>query len=271
MTSPLVVLGCGFAGHELARLARAVRRAVWATARTSTRVPDGVELRVAPSLTAEALAEVPIAGADVAVCFPPDGETDARVADALGAARRVVYLSSTGVYGARTGRIDEETPLDLSSPAARARADAEARWRTRGAVVLRAAGIYGPGRGLHLRVHDGRHRLVDDGRQVVSRIHVTDLARLALGALHRAAPASTFVVADDTPVPQGDVVRWLCAQMGLALPPAGARDDVPATLRHDRSVDGAHIQRTLSLSLRYPTWREGFAHCLAHDLAVRGA
>lgn len=267
MTRPLVVLGCGFVGAELARLARAVKRPVWATARTPTAVPEGVTLQVRAALTADAIAEMPVDGADVVVAFPPDGSTDARIADALTRARAVAYISSTGVYGARTGIIDEATPLDLSSPSAKARGDAESLWRARGAVVLRAAGIYGPGRGLHLRLREGRHRIVEEGQRVVSRVHVTDLARLLLGALDRAPAASTFVVADDAPVPQGEVVRWLCERMGLAVPPSATVDEMPESLRHDRRVVGAHIQHTLSLALRYPTWREGFAHCLAHDLA----
>ena len=189
-----------------------------------------------------------------------------RTGGASPGARAVAYISSTGVYGARTGVIDESTPLDLTAPSARARGEAESLWRARGAVVLRAAGIYGPGRGLHLRLRDGRHRIVEDGHRVVSRVHVTDLARLLLGALDRAPAASTFVVADDAPVPQGEVVRWLCARMGLPVPPAASLDEMPESLRHDRRVVATHIQRTLSLALRYPSWREGFAHCLAHDL-----
>lgn len=267
--SRLVVLGCGFAGSALARRRVGAGGAVLGVVRRGSEVnvlaAQGVEAIAGDPLSAELVASVARAGDEVAVCFPPDGETDARVAPALREARAVVYLSSTGVYGARVGRIDEDTPLDLATEKSRARAEAEALWRAQGATVLRAAGIYGPGRGLHRRVLEGRHALPDGGLRVVSRVHVDDLAALLDACLTRALRGETFVVADATPVPQREAVEWLCARLGVAAPEVATGEAVPETLRHDRAVDSARVLRATGVRLRYPGYREGFAHCLAEE------
>jgi nucleoside-diphosphate-sugar epimerase len=142
--------------------------------------------------------------------------------------------------------------------------------------VIRAAGIYGPGRGLHLRLSHGSFRVPGDGTNVVSRIHVADLAELVLGVFRGAtsAPAERgarggqgeiFVAADDTPVPQIEVIRWLCSFLGSPMPPHAPLAEVPETLRHDRSVDNRRVKARTGLSLLYPGYREGFTACLAEE------
>lgn len=268
---PFVVLGCGFTGAVAAGMQRASGARVVATTRSEERAAElaarGIEVNVLPALTAHAVDRLVPDGADVLVAFPPDGETDATIAPSLRRARAIAYISSTAVYGGATGRIDEATKVSADNPRAAARIAAEAVYRERGAVVLRAAGIYGPGRGLHQRLLRGDFRMTGEGEQqgrnVVSRIHVEDLARLTLAALERAAPGEIFVVADDAPVPQIEVVRWLCARLGLELPPSAPREELHETLRHDRAVDNTKIKGALGMTLLYPSYREGFEACLA--------
>jgi nucleoside-diphosphate-sugar epimerase len=276
--SSLVVLGCGFTGTVAAGLARSSGVRVVATMRSSERAAQlaerGVEVHVLPALTADAVDRLVPGGAAVLVAFPPDGVTDAAIAPSLRRARSIAYISSTAVYGDAVGRVDESTPVDAAGPRAAARLAAEAAYRERGGVVLRAAGIYGPGRGLHRRLLRGDFRMAgasgeqgEHGKNVVSRIHVEDLARLALAALDRAAPGDVFVVGDDAPVPQIEVVRWLCARLGLDLPEIAPREELHETLRHDRAVDNAKIKRALEVMLLYPSYREGFEACLAVESA----
>lgn len=270
---PLAILGCGFTGTAAACVALAAGREVRATVRTEAAAAPlrriGAAVTVAPRLTGELVAPL-VEGAEVLVTFPPDGDTDEALAAVMGGALSVVYVSSTGVYGERAGIVDEDTPTDAREPRAAARLGAEAAWREAGAVALRAAGIYGPGRGLHRRMLEGSYRVPGDGSRVVSRVHVDDLAAMALGCLDRAAPGACFVAADDAPVPQGEVVRWLCDALGLPWPASVALNEAPETLRHDRAAVNARVKAALGLALRYPTWREGFAQCLtAEGVAFR--
>lgn len=269
----LVILGGGFTGLAAARQAMTVGRRVTATVRTEAAAEalrgTGVEAWVGASLTADAVERLIGDGALVLATFPPDGVTDAAVAGATRRARAIAYVSSTGVYGERTGRIDEETPTDAREPKAAARLRAESVWRDAGATALRAAGIYGPGRGLHRRLIEGSYRLPGDGSRVVSRVHVEDLAAMALGCLGKGLRGEVFVAADDAPVPQVEVVRGLCGWLGLPMPAAVALDAAPETLRHDRAVANAQVKRALGMALAYPSWREGFAQCLAAEGVAR--
>jgi nucleoside-diphosphate-sugar epimerase len=269
----LVVLGCGFVGTEVARRARSAGVRVFATTRDPERaarlVALGVDAQCAPAISPDVAREQVGSGAHVLVAFPPDGHTDAVVAAALGTAPRLVYLSSTAVYGQARGRIDESTAAHPGDATGRARLEAERIWLGRGATIVRAAGIYGPWRGLHRRLIDGTFRLWHGGSNVVSRIHVGDLAAMALRLFEAAEPlvrGATFLAADDTPVPQIEAIRWLCARLGLPLPDEST-DQVAASLRHDRAVDNARIKAALSMKLAFPSYREGFEACLGEEKA----
>ena len=231
-------------------------------------------MHASPTLSRESVAEIVPVGAGVLVAFAPDGQTDAHIAPALTHAERVVYVSTTGVYGSATGRVDESTPVDATEP--RAQRDSRRKMRTSISVPPCCARPEStvPCRGLHRRIKDGEFHVPGTGENVVSRVHVTDLAAIALGVI--AAPQAIvrgkiFVVADDTPVPQIEAIRWLCERLQVAVPTSLPIDQVAPTLRHDRAVDNARIKSALSLELKFPSYREGFAACLAaEEISRRG-
>lgn len=253
----IFILGCGYVGSALARRVAADGVRVVGTVRTARTTPQGADLRVHPELTAPVVESLLADATEVVVTLPPDGRTDQVIHDALARVPPlpIVYLSTTGVYGATTGRIDEHTPAAPDSARSRLRFEAEALYRARGATILRCPAIYGPDRGLHVRIREGKHRVPGDGKQHVSRIHVEDLAQLIVAALR--VPPSTFVVGDLDPAPHLDVVRFVCERYGVPLPPFVPLDEVDETLRHDRQVDPRFALATLGVTLRYPSYRDG--------------
>ena len=261
MSVALLVLGCGFAGSAVARRAHEAGTTLQTTVRSEARAAglrdEGLPVLVRPRLEQDIAAYVD-RGTHVVVAFPPDGETDARIAPALAQAGAITYVSSTGVYGDRTGRIDDGTPLP-EAPSERALRilRAEAIYRELGATVLRCPGIYGATRGLHLRILRGEHRIPGDGSRTLSRIHVEDLASFVLAS--RTVQGETFVVGDLAPVPQIEVVRFVCEAYGVPLPPYVPLEAVHETLRADRAVDASRALSRLGVTLRYPTYREGMA------------
>lgn len=266
---PLVILGCGFLGRAVARQVRASGRLVIGTVRTdeAARVlrAEGIDARVMAALDAQGLHSLAPTGMDLVVMYPPDGVTDAALTSSPLTARHTVYISSTAVYGEARGDVDEATPVDLRTPRAALRFAAESAWRARGAVVLRAAGIYGPGRGIHVRIANGVFRTPGDGTNVVSRIHVDDLASLVLAALERGHPGAVYVAADDTPVPQIEAIRFVCEVLGRPMPASVPLAEASETLRHDRHVRNAAARRDLAWAPRFPSYREGFLDALGID------
>lgn len=268
-TSRLLILGGGFTGAAVARRALAAGARVLATTRHAERADSlrasGVEAVVLPELHPELLSPHVDEATRVLVTFPPDGATDRLLAPRLSRAASVAYVSSTGVYGDTQGKVDEDTPTRAETARGVARVEAEAAWRAAGAVVVRAPGIYGPGRGMHLRLARGAFRIPGDGTRFVSRVHVDDLAAALWSLLARGERASTFVMGDAEPAPHLEVVRWLSDALGLPLPPHAPLSEVDETLRNDRRIDASRLRSYLELPLAYPTYREGFTHCLAVD------
>jgi len=268
----ILILGCGYTGQRVLAGARLRGLPVVATVRSVARVAE-LERAGARVLQAEQLGDEIRPYIDrqtrVVVAFPADPETDARVAPWLERAQSVVYISSTGVYGSLRGRVEHATPLPEAGDERVARLrKAEQTYRKHGALVLRCPAIYGPDRGLHVRVLNGEHRIPGDGSQCLSRIHVEDLAQLALSNVD--AWGETLVVGDSEPAPHIDVVRFVCDVYRVPLPESAPLETLHASLRADRAVDGTYALTRLQVQLRYPSYKQGMAPA-ATGLAPRTA
>lgn len=270
-TGRVLILGCGYAGVALARLAKARGLDVVAHARSDARIAalrdEGFAVLQRPELD-ETIAEHVGDRTHVVIAFPPDGVTDVRMAPSLARAAAVTYVSSTGVYGEHRGVVDDTTPLpaaaaSVPSPDRGTRIlAAEEAYRRVGATVLRCPALYGRDRGLHMRILRGEHRIPGDGTRHLSRIHVDDLAQLILAlvpATARARVGETFVVGDREPARHIDVVRFVCETYGVPLPPFVPLESVHESLRADRRVDASRALATSGIALRYPSYREGLA------------
>lgn len=204
--------------------------------------------------------EVVPQGSLVLHSIPPlEGENpNSSIVDALeNRPARVVYLSTTGVYG------DQRDVNASSMPAPRHAKDIQrlteeaaicsGPWHS---MVLRPAAIYGPGRGIHVSMQQGRFQLVDGGENYVSRIHVDDLAAHAEAALLSNATGA-WPVADEHPCTSREIAKYCSELLGLPMP-----GSVPATAAHptrraDRRVDGSAVRDVLGISLLYPSYLKG--------------
>jgi nucleoside-diphosphate-sugar epimerase len=238
-----VILGCGYTGVRVARrfLARGVR--VTVTTRNPERL-TGLEAEIVR------FAELRIEpGALILHSIPPDGPP--RLFEMLGdAPARVVYLSTTGVYGDQ-GIVNESTPVAPDSPRQLARVEVERKiaagpWSS---LILRPAAIYGPGRGVQESIKTGSCRMGDN---LVSRIHVDDLAALCEAGL-LSDVTGAYPVADEEPCTSTEIARF-CSRL-LDLPLAESQAKARAT--SGRNVDGSAIRRLLGITLDYSSYRVG--------------
>jgi nucleoside-diphosphate-sugar epimerase len=261
----LLLLGTGQVAKAVIAEVAGTRR-ITATTRNPDRLFELAALAVDPLVMPQPFEEIiePFAtGSDVLISFPPDGQTDAILAPACSGARRLIYISTTGVYGKRAGTIDDTTAVDQEDERAQVRLKSEEIWRAHGAVVLRAPGIYGPASGLHLRLLRGNYKLPDTGSNMISRIHVCDLARIIAATFERnQMSANTYVLGDLQPCSQLEIVSWLCQALNLPLPESAPLNEVSPTLRGNRQVDSSRILTELDLTLRYPTYKDGYLQCL---------
>jgi nucleoside-diphosphate-sugar epimerase len=216
---------------------------------------------------------------------PPaaSGEHDLRTRHLLqalargGRVQRLVYASTSGVYGDCGGaRFDETRMPDPQSARARRRVDAEAlvRWYGRRAgvavSVLRIPGIYASDRaGGHPRerLQRGTPVLRAQDDVYTNHIHADDLARACAAALYRARPQRVLHVSDDSELRMGeyfDLAADLCA---LPRPPRISRALAAEQLSplqlsfmsESRRLDNRRLKRELKLRLRYPTVQQGLS------------
>jgi nucleoside-diphosphate-sugar epimerase len=186
---------------------------------------------------------------------------------------RLVYTSSTGVYGQNDGSlVDESAPTEPPTATSRVLVETEqvfltaARERNFPAVVLRVAGIYGPGRGWWFKQFlAGEARLEGEGRRTLNMIHRDDVAGCLIAALERGRPGEVYNAVDDEPVSQRDFFQWLAAQLKRPLPPPVA-EDAEATRKRgvtNKRLANAKLKSELGYQFKFPTFREGYVAELA--------
>ncbi|WP_316184404.1 NAD-dependent epimerase/dehydratase family protein [Bradyrhizobium sp. SZCCHNRI1003] len=231
-----------------------------------------IELDLFDGTTAAAETIAKAARADVILISVPPGPADDPVLGAFGRAiadgnaRRVIYLSTIGVYADHQGDwIDEDTPLAPEHDRVKARVQVEAQWRARlgdRLAVLRLGGIYGPGRNALVELRAGRARRIVKPGQVFNRIHVDDAAAAIMGAIAPKA-GGTWNICDDEPAPPQDVIAYAASLMGVAAPPEQPFETAELSpmarsfYASNRRVRNIRAKRDLALRLRYPNYRAG--------------
>jgi len=284
----LLIIGCGDIGMRVVRVLRGRWRILALTSNPSRRT----ELRAAGAVpllgdldVAATLARLAgLADAVLHLAPPPSsGVTDTRTASLLqalarkGRVRRIVYASTSGVYGDCAGaRFDETRRVAPATDRAQRRVDAEALVRHHGrafgvrASVLRIPGIYAadrPGGHPRERLLRGTPVLAADDDVYTNHIHADDLARACVAALVRGAPQRSYHASADTEMKMGEYFDLAADLAGLPRPPRVARADAAAVLSpvqlsfmsESRRLDNTRLLRELRLRLRYPTVRDGWA------------
>ena len=182
--------------------------------------------------------------------------------------RKFVYTSSTSVYGQTDGSlVKESSPTEPRSELGQVLVAAEqllleaARTRKIPAAILRAAGIYGPGRGhLFLQYLKDQACIPGRGLRLVNMIHRDDLAASIVAVLKSGRPGEIYNAADDEPVPQIHFFRWLSETLGKNMPPFVSEDEAAPSKRAmtNKKVSNRKLRMELGCPLRYPTFRQGY-------------
>lgn len=282
-----LVVGCGYLGRPVAQLLRALGDTVTGTVRSAASADalrrEGTTPRVldvlgpvgpigAPERVFHAVGYDRSAGASMRDVYV---EGLSKVLDRLSEAApgRLVLASTTGVYGARDGCwVDEESPAGPSSEPGRVCLEAEevvrafaARtgWR---AVVLRFAGLYGPGRVIGRLGLEHDRPIEGDPDHWLNLVHVEDAAACATAALTHPSPGRLYVVSDERPVRRRAYYELAARCLGLGPPRFAARSSVPS--RRDASnkrVASGRVREELGVLFRFPDITTGLPAAIRAD------
>jgi nucleoside-diphosphate-sugar epimerase len=295
-----ILIGCGYLGSRIVKLWRAAGDDVIATsrrgelplemldagvfpARADVTQPDTLKwLPVASVLTGQSIDTLVYSVGHDRSAEPDIQSVYARgLANVLAAmptsVKRVIYISTTGVYGAAGGDwVDESTPPDPQREGGKASLAAEEVLRNhplgKSSLILRLAGIYGPNRVPYLDKLRGGEPLAVPSEGWLNLIHVDDAAAIVV-ALDQWAnehqvmdgPA-VFCVSDGHPVVRGEYYREVAQLIGAAEPKFVAPDaDSPAAqrARADKRISNRKLIDTIQPSFQFPDYRAGLAAILA--------
>ncbi len=282
----LLIVGCGDIGMRVLKLLRGHWRVLALTSSASRQAP----LRAAGAVPLLGDLDQPatlgrcgaLADSVLHLAPPaPAGSVDTRTRHLLtalargGRVARLVYVSTSGVYGDCAGeRFDETRATHPQSDRARRRVDAEQRVRWYGRAhgvrvsILRVPGIYAADRaGGHPRERllRGTPVLRAEDDVYTNHIHADDLARACVAALHRGLPQRVVHASDDSELRMGEYFDLAADLCGLPRPPRIGRDEARAQLspmqwsfmRESRRLDNGRLKRELKLRLRYPNVADG--------------
>jgi nucleoside-diphosphate-sugar epimerase len=179
--------------------------------------------------------------------------------------QRFIHVSSTSVYGQTDGSwVDETSATEPREESGRIVLEAEQVLRQwfPGAIVLRLAGIYGPGRLPRRAALLSGQPVVGDGERWLNLTHVEDAAQAVLAAEQRAEPGGTYNVCDDCPIPRREfyaaVARLLGAPEPRFVPPPPGTPAPPHESTH-RRIANRRLREELQVGLRFPSYGEGLS------------
>jgi nucleoside-diphosphate-sugar epimerase len=280
-----LIVGCGYLGRRIARRWRDAGNTVAIVTRSEVRAEafrrQGYRAIIADVTRPETLIQLPAAESLLfAVGFDRASQNSIHEVYAGGVRNllaalpadtgRFIYISTTGVYGPSSGEwIDEVTLPDPKRAGGRAsfaaeQAIAEHPLGQRN-VVLRLAGIYGPGRIPFIRELRAGEPIPAPIHGWLNLIHVDDAVEVvfatdALSTIEN--PPRVYCVSDGQPVERGEFYSELARQIG-AQPPRFVEPDpnspLAARAEANRRISNARMLADLRVTLRYPDYRAGLA------------
>lgn len=273
MNARVLIAGAGDVGQRVAHRLRAHGHAVWTLRRSTVAMGDGIHALQGDLTRADTLVALPRDISHVVYLPTPGAREEAAyravfvdgLRHLVGALRdaprpRLLFVSSSAVYGDHGDAwVDEETPPAPMGFNGRVLLEAERLASSLApSVVLRLAGLYGPGR-LELveRLRHGTARAPRQPPHWSNRIHVDDAAGAIAHLLFAPEVAPLYLGVDDTPLPLHELYEHIARHIGAPLPAEGP---APAGVGSKR-LSNARL-RASGFVPRWPDARDGYAALL---------
>ncbi|MEJ1959916.1 MAG: SDR family oxidoreductase [Nitrosomonadales bacterium] len=185
--------------------------------------------------------------------------------------RRIIYISTSGVYGDCGGtEVHETRRLNPQTVRAQRRVSAEAqirKWSKHNGVkasILRVPGIYAEDRLPLERLRAGIPAIVQNEDSHTNHIHADDLARIIVAALHNGKSNRVYHTSDDSQLKMGNYFDSVADAFRLPRPPRLPREEVKSIvspmlwsfMNESRRLTNDRMKKELKVRLRYPTVTE---------------
>ena len=288
----LLIIGCGDVGLRMVRALRG-RWRIYALTHSENRHAllraEGIVPVTGDLDRPETLDRFAGLAQDVVHFAPPprSGTRDTRTANLIRAfakrgslPQRMVYISTSGVYGDCGGAmVDETRCAKPSSDRGRRRLDAEWQLRAWGAEtgvhvsILRVPGIYAAERLPLARLRAGTPALETAQDSYTNHIHADDLVRTVIAALSRGRGGRAYNASDDSWMKMGDYFDLVADEFGLPHPPRISREaadrQMPEStlsyMRESRRLANRRLKKELRVRLRYPSVKQGVVAAVARS------
>lgn len=280
-------MGCGYLGRKVALASKQRGVSVTGMVRSQASI-EALESQGIRAMRADLdlpdLPDLPLRDSSIYYFAPPprEGELDSRVRNLVrgfqrqGQPRRIVYLSTTGVYGDCKGEwVDEtRTPNPVVARAKR-RWDAEQvfhQWRAETGgelVILRVAGIYGPGKLPLDRLRKGLPLISEAEAPFTNRIHANDLVQVCIAAMEQGVDGETYNVSDGHSGTMTDYFNRIADRAGLPRPPQIPMSEgagklsagMMSYMAESRRLSNRKMLDELGVELMYPDLDVGLEAC----------
>jgi len=282
------IIGCGNTGQLVTQRLQQQGLHIKATSHSGGSTIQleqlGIEVFPADLDDPSSLRDLTLDHADIFYFAPPAAkdEKDHRMSSFLASLnlsappRRIVYISTTGVYGDHDGAwITEKTPTKPNNARSKRRLDAENQIRdfcgnhVTEYMILRVAGIYDSKKLPLDRINAGLKVLKADIAPSSNRIHGDDLANICIAAMQSKHHDEIFNIADGNPSSISDYfiqtahlfnltppeeIDWEQAQKVLS-------PEMLSYLKESKKIDASYVLDRLGVSLLYPSLTEGLMAC----------
>ena len=275
----LLIVGCGAVGRRVAALALAQGMSVCTCNRGEAQPVPGAQHSAGNLDEPDTLRGLPTRGAGVIYLAPPPGGgiEDTRMRAFLFSIavgdepEKVVYISTSGVYGGGNEVVTEETEPDPQTARGKRRLHAErllqAWGKERGVavVVLRVTAIYAADRLPVTQLSTGQPVLREEEALPSNRIHADDLSRVCLAALERGQDGAVFNVSDGAPSTMTAYFNAAADKLGLPRPRQVSMEEARKVMTplmisyfsEGRVVDSGKMLKELGITLLYPDLEAG--------------
>lgn len=289
MSKKTLIIGCGDTGKRVINLLEKLKEGIFVTSHQKSSQIEleklGISVIPADLDNKDDLQNLETTGANIFYFAPPpsSGVEDVRMANFIGTLnkksppKRIVYISTTGVYGNCRGLwISENADIKPGNDRSKRRLHAESliqafcKNNSCEFVILRVAGIYCLEKLPLNRIKNGMNILDPKIAPSSNRIHADDLANCCVKAMFSGPSNEFFNIADGNPSSISDYFVQIAKTFGLPKPKSiswekAEKEMSPAMLSYLRESKKIKIEKTLNqlnIKLKYPTLKEGLNSCL---------